>query len=97
MEERIVTGFRARHIIHEDSFDEVVKALNTVIGFYNAFASKRNEDFKAKNGLSEVEYPTLNLSIQNSDDSESKTVVCDLTVVYPDGTESRVKDTHKLM
>lgn len=96
MEERIVTGFRARHIIHEDSFDEIIKALDTVIGFYNAFASKRNEDFKAKNGLSEVEYPTLNFLVQRSDDSESKTVVCDLMVVYPDGTESRVKDTHKL-
>lgn len=97
MKERIITGFRANHTIHEDSFDGIVNALNTVVGFYNAFALKRNEDFKAKNGLSEVEYPTLNLFLSKSDDSELKTVVCDLTVVYPDGTESREKDTHKLI
>ena len=98
MKERIMTGFRANHIIHEDSFDEIVRALNTVVGFYNAFASKRNEDFKAKNGLSEVEYPELGLIVKKLDDSESpKTVICDLTIVYPDGTESREKDTHKLI
>lgn len=98
MPEKTITGFRAKHTMHEDSFEDVVKALDTVVDFYNAFAAKRNEDFKAKNGLSKVEYPRLNLLIKKLNDSESlKTVICDLSVVYPEGTESREKDTHKLL
>lgn len=89
---KIWTGFRAKHTIHQYNADDIIKALETVTGFYNAFAERRNELYANKDKTSTVEFPILHLNILR-DDKDKKDVVINLMVCYPEGTEARKKDT----
>lgn len=87
----------------KDELDIILRSLELCVNGYNKFAEKHNKDYKENNGLSKVEYPRINLYIKRIDvDSEDKnivndkSVIVDLNVMYPEGTNSRELDTHKL-
>lgn len=87
----------------KDELDIILHSLERVVNDYNKFAEKRNKDYKENNGLSKVEYPHINLYIKRINvDSEDeniindKSIIIDLSVMYPDGTKSRELDTYKL-
>lgn len=94
MPEKTLAGFRAKHTIHQDNIgvDDIIKALETVTGFYNGFAKRKNELYANKDKTSTVEFPLLHLNILR-DDKDKKDVVINLMVCYPEGTEARKKDT----
>lgn len=89
---KTLTGFRAKHIIHQDNIDDIIKALETVTGFYNGFAKRKNELYANKDKTSTVEYPILHINILKNNEG-GKDVVINLMVCYPEGTEAKKKDT----
>lgn len=88
------TGFRANHTIHQDNIDDIIKAIETVTGFYNGFAERKNKLYAEKDKTSSVEFPLIHLNILKNN-GDKKDVTIDLMVMYPEGTKSRELDTYE--
>lgn len=56
---KTLTGFRAKHTIHQDNIgvDDIIKALETVTGFYNGFAKEKMNFMQIKIKLAQLNFP----------------------------------------